>query len=149
LVAVGVGDDALPVLLAAATDARISRTVTAGYDLSFLSQMIEAPKMPREQLLKVWNSSLMRQGKLDDGVNHADAGSVIPGVLNVLDVSDLAELRIGQPLLVCGARNLRHPGSAAQRRAWKANLSEKSRSWFRPDEPLTPELLLSWLGQTR
>lgn len=149
LVAVGIGDDALPVLLAAATDRRISRTVTAGYDLSFMSQMIGAPKIPREQLLKVWNSSVMRQGMLDDGENQADAGSVIPGVLNVLDLPDLADLRAGQPLLVCGARNLQHPGSAEHRTAWQAKLSERNRSWFRPDEPLTPELLLSWLGQTR
>ena len=37
LVAVGIGDDALPVLLAAATDMRISGAVSAGYDLSYLS----------------------------------------------------------------------------------------------------------------
>ena len=149
LVAIGIGDDALPVLLAAATDGRISRMVATGYDLSFMSQMIGAPKTSREQLLKIWNSSVMRQGKLDDGQNQADTGSVIPGVLNVLDLPDLAVLRAGQPLLICGARNLQHPGSAEHRKAWKAKLLGKDRSWFRPDEPLTPELLLSWLAQAR
>jgi pimeloyl-ACP methyl ester carboxylesterase len=149
LVAVGIGDDALPVLLASTADNRISRVVSAGYDLSFASQMIEARKTSREQLLKTWNSSAMSQGKLDDGDNYADAGSVIPGVRNVLDLPDLAELRAERPLLVCGARNLHQTGAKEYRRAWQKKLSEKTLSWFRPDEPLTPELLLSWLRQAR
>jgi pimeloyl-ACP methyl ester carboxylesterase len=149
LVAIGIGDDALPVLLTAATDDRITRAVSAGYDLSFTSQMIGAPKTSREQLLRTWNSSLMSHGKLDDGENHADAGSVIPGVLSVLDLPDLAGLRGERPLLVCGARNLRHSGSKNYRLAWQGKLSERNRRWFRPDDALTPELLLSWLGEAR
>lgn len=149
LVVVGIGDDALPVLLAAATDTRLSRIVTAGYDLSFTTQMIGAPKFSRDQLLKVWNSSVMRQGTVNDGQSHADIGSVIPGILNVLDLPDLADLRPRQPRLVCGARNLKHSAAARYRDVWKAKLSKATRSWFRPDEPLTPELLLSWLDQTR
>ena len=149
LVAVGVGDDALPVLLASTVDGRISRAVSVGYDLSYSSQMIGARKASREQLLKTWNSSVMSQGILDDGENHADAGSVLPGVLNVLDLPDFADLRTERPLLVCGARNLQQPGSAEYRRAWQSKLSQNTRSWFRPDEPLTAELLLSWLKQAR
>jgi dienelactone hydrolase len=149
LVAVGINDDALPVLLAATADPRISRAVTAVYDLSFTSQMIAGRKTSREQLLKTWNSSVMGQGKLDDGENHADAGSVIPGVLKILDLPDLAELHGDRPLLVCGARNLQQAGSAEHRRAWEKKMSGTTRSWFRPDEPLTSELLLSWLSKTR
>jgi hypothetical protein len=149
LVAIGIGDDALPVLLASTADPRFRRVVSAGYDLSFTSQMIGARKTSREQLLKTWNSSVMSQGKLDDGENHADAGSVIPGVLNVLDLADLPELRADRALLICGARNLQQPGIVEHRRAWQTKLSDKSGSWFRPDEPLTAELLLSWLKQTR
>jgi hypothetical protein len=52
-------------------------------------------------------------------------------------------------MLVGGARNLKHPAAGKFRSAWQAKLSNVSRSWFRPDEPLTPELLLSWLGQDR
>jgi hypothetical protein len=149
LVAIGIGDDALPVLLASTADPRFRRVVSAGYDLSFTSQMIGARKTSREQLLKTWNSSVMSQGKLDDGENHAGAGSVIPGVLNVLDLADLPELRADRALLICGARNLQQPGIVEHRRAWQTKLSDKSGSWFRPDEPLTAELLLSWLKQTR
>jgi dienelactone hydrolase len=149
LVAIGIGDDALPVLLAAAADERIRRAVSAGYYVSFASQMISAPKTSRAELLRTWNSSVMSHGKLDDGENQADAGSVIPGVLHVLDLPDLSELQGDRPLLVCAARNLRQPGSNEHRRAWQAKLQGKTRSWFRPDEPLTPELLLSWLRQTR
>ena len=119
LVAIGLGDDALPVLIASTADGRISRAVTAGYDLSFASQMIAGRKVSREQLLKTWNSGVMGHGMLDDGENHADAGSVIPGVLNVLDLPDLADVRTDRPLLVCGARNLKQPGSAEHRRAWQ------------------------------
>jgi hypothetical protein len=149
LVALGVGDDALPVLLASTADERITRAVSAGYDLSFASQMIGARSTSREQLLKTWNSSAMREGKLDDGENYADAGSVVPGVLNVFDLPGLADLRTDRPLLVCGARNLRHPGSSVARRAWQTTLPDQTRSWFRPDEPLTADLLLSWLKQAR
>jgi hypothetical protein len=89
------------------------------------------------------------QGKLDDGENHVDAGSVIPGVLNVPDLPALAGLRTERPLLVCGARNLQNGGSVEYRRQWQNNLRGKTRSWFRPDQPLTAGLLLSWLRQTR
>ena len=122
----------VPVLLAA-TDTRISRAVCAGYDLSFASQMIAAPKTSREQLLKTWNSSVMSYGQLDDGQSRADAGSVIPGVLTVLDLPDLASRPpTERPLLVCGARNLQHSRSMEHRRAWQKIFPEKSRSRFRP-----------------
>jgi hypothetical protein len=91
----------------------------------------------------------MNQGKLDDGQNQADAGSVIPGVLNVLDLPDLVDMQENRPMLVCAARNLKQPGTTEHRRAWQGKLSGQTRSWFRPDEALTPELLLAWLGQTR
>lgn len=149
LVAIGNGDDALPVLLAAATDRRINRAASCGYDLSFASQIIGGRKTSREQLLRTWNSSVMAHGKLDDGENQADAGSVIPGVLNVLDLADLGGMRGDHSLLVCGARNLNQAGSKEHRRAWQEKLSEHNRRWFRPDDALTPELLLSWLGQSR
>jgi len=142
LVAVGVGDVALPVLLASTADTRISRAVSAGYDLSFASQMIAGRNTSREQLLKTWNSGVMANGKLDDGEHQADAGSVIPGVLNVFDLPEFAGMRSDRPLLVCGARNMRSP---EQQRAWETEMSRDTRSWFRPDEPFTAELLLSWL----
>lgn len=91
----------------------------------------------------------MSQGKLDDGENHADAGSVISGVLNALDLPNSAEPSEDRPLLVGAARNLKQPGASEHRRAWQTKLSKKTGSWFRPDEPFTPELLVSWLNQTR
>ena len=129
LVAVGIGDDALPVLLASTADGRISRAVSAGYDLSFASQMIGARKTSREQLLKTWNSSAMSQGKLDDGENHADAGSVIPGVLNVLDLPDLGGLTHG-------------PASAGLRRAESATGGLDGTSSCMADEAFGQDALL-------
>jgi dienelactone hydrolase len=149
LVLVGAGDDALPALLAAASDERIRWVASAGYDLSFASQMIAGPNTTREQLLKTWNSSVMNNGRLDDGENHADAGSVIPGVLRVMDLPDFAGLLRDRRLLVCGARNLKHPRSADHRRRWQAASSQGNLSWFRPEEPLTAELLLDWLRRMR
>jgi hypothetical protein len=70
-------------------------------------------------------------------------------VLNVFDLPDVAGLLTDRPVLVCGARNLQHGGSTEHRRAWQKSLPEKSRSWFRPEDPLTAELLLSWLKQNR
>lgn len=149
LAAIGIGDDALPVLLAAVTDRRIRGAVSAGYDLSFRSQVIGGRKTSREELLKTWNSSVMAHGKLEDGENEADTGAVIPGVLKMLDLADFAEMRGDRSLLVCAARNRQQAGSKEARRVWQEKLSENNRRWFRPDEALTPELLMSWLAQPR
>jgi hypothetical protein len=149
LVLVGVGDDALPALLAAASDARIKRVACAGYDLSFSSQMIAGPETSREQLLKTWNSGVMNNGRVDDGRNRADTGSVIPGVLREMDLPDFSDLLRDRRLLFSGARNLKHPSSPEYRRRWQAGSSPDNRNWFRPDTPLTAELLLEWLTQAR
>jgi len=85
----------------------------------------------------------MSQGILDD------AGWVLPDVLNVLDLPDLTALGTDRPPLVCVLPNLHQACSTQYRRAWQSKLSEKRRPWFRPDEPLTSALLLSWLKQAR
>ena len=106
--------------------------------------MIAAPKTSREQLLKTWNSSVMSYGQLDDGQSRADAGSVIPGVLTVFGSAGPGFACERATLLVCGARNLQHSRSMEHRRAWQKIFPEKSRSRFRPDEPLSMVLLSGW-----
>jgi hypothetical protein len=144
--AVGLGDDALPVLLAAAVDRRFSRIACAGFDLSFSTQMIPERGDSPADVLRLWNSSVMNNGRLNDGRSDADSGSVIPGVIKMMDLADLPDLLRDRSLLFAAARNI-GSGSAEHRRAWQRNLAGSSRRWFVPDHPFTAELVLEWLKQ--
>lgn len=141
--AVGIGDDALPVLLAATADPRIAHVACAGYDLSFTSQMIPAPGKTPKDILRIWNSGVMNNGRLNDGERDADAGSVVPGILRVMDLADFAAPLAGRRVLFAGARNA--GGASEYRRAWERNSSEENRRWFLPERQFSEELLLDWL----
>jgi hypothetical protein len=146
LTAVGIGDDALPVLLAASVDRRIARIACGGYDLSFSSQMIPAPGQKPQDYLKIWNSSVMNNGRLNDGKSDADAGSVIPGILRILDLPDFAEILRDRLLLYAAARNTNAESSAVEA-LWQRNSTEANRKWFLPTRQFTPDLLIEWLRQ--
>jgi hypothetical protein len=144
ITAVGLGDDALPVMLAASVDRRIARVACAGFDLGFRSEMIEAAgKTPRE-VLRIWNSSVMNYGRLNDGASEADCGSVVPGILRVMDVPDFAALLGDRRLLFAAARNA-GPAAARSRAEWERLSSAANLPWFVPGRRFGADLLLEWL----
>jgi cephalosporin-C deacetylase-like acetyl esterase len=151
LVVVGIGDEALTALLAAADDPRIKAIACAGYYNSFLSQMVAAKVASRAELVRVWNSSAMLWGRLDAGDFRADLGSVIPSVLLTADVPEIASLVFPRKLLYCQVRDNAHVESRQYQTRFKqvlANMSPDGHDWvwYYPDKPLDTELLLKWLA---
>jgi hypothetical protein len=126
----GVGDDALPALLAAAADARIANIVMAKYVSSFLAQM-KAGK-PRD-LPKAWNDPQLR-GRIDTGDYEIDFGSVIPGALRYGDVPQIAMRLAPRRALFCEARD--KPGEFPT----APHITSLA------GEPLTADLVLRWLA---
>jgi cephalosporin-C deacetylase-like acetyl esterase len=145
LAVVGLGDEALPVLLAAAADQRIRRVAAAGYVTSFLSQIVQTPPAPRETLIREWNSSAMRTGRLDAGPYDVDLGSVIPSVLRHADLPDFVSLIAPRKVLFCQVRDREAAGADSFRRRFLRVAGPAVR--FAPDRPLDAELLLEWLGE--
>jgi hypothetical protein len=127
---IGVGDDALPALLAAAGDTRIANLVMAKYFSSFTAQM-KAGK-PRE-LPKEWNHPQLR-GRIDTGAYETDFGSAIPAVLRYGDLSQIAALLAPRRVLFCEARNK------------SGEFPSAPHITAAPEEQLTAGLVLRWLG---
>ncbi len=153
LVMVGIGDETLPVLLAAAADNRIRRVACGDYFSSFASQMTAAPASSREELLRIWNASAMDWGVLDNGTFRVDLGSVIPSVLLTADIPEIASLIAPRRLLYCQIRDRGSEAAVFRTRFAKvvsASASEET-NWFshQPDKQLGPELLLQWLAAER
>jgi cephalosporin-C deacetylase-like acetyl esterase len=151
LVVVGIGEEALTALLAAADDPRIKAVVCAGYYNSFLSQMVAAKVNSRAELVHVWNSSAMLWGRLDAGVFKADLGSVIPSVLLTADLPEIASLVFPRKLLYCQARDSQQPESGPYQTRFKQVLASTSSNgrdwaWYYPDRTLDTKLLLEWLA---
>ncbi|MCI0625261.1 MAG: hypothetical protein L0387_27060 [Acidobacteria bacterium] len=100
LTVVGIGDDALPVLLAAATDARMRRVVVAGYFHSFVSQMRARTPRPKSEMPPSWNDPQLN-GRVNSGDYEVDFGSVIPFALETADVPEIAALIAPRRVLFC------------------------------------------------
>jgi hypothetical protein len=153
LVVVGLGDEALPALLAAATDPRIKRVVCAGYVSSFVSQMIPASLPSRDQLVKGWNRSAMRWGRLKGSSYEVDLGSVIPSVLKMVDIPELVSMVAPRKVLSCQARDNGTADAPAHRSRFVRVTSSTSgqAGWvsYRPDKPFNAQLLLGWLGEKK
>lgn len=151
LALVGFGDDALPALLAAADDSRIKRVVCAGYLNSFVSQITAAKvSSSREELRRVWNSSAMDSGRLDNGAFKVDLGSVIPLVLLSADIPDIASLVAPRKLLYCQVRDDGLPDASVgqtrfQNVVAKVKAGDRDWAWYEPDRFLDTNLLLQWL----
>ena len=153
IVVVGLGGDALPALLAAADDPRVRGVACAGLVNSFVAQISAATAGSRLEALRKWNSSAMTWGRLDNGLFQVDLGSVIPSVLLVADIPDIASLVAPRRLLYCGVPDNRGTGAELRRsrfeRVLKAVEPQDGR-WarYRPDQELDASLLLDWLQQT-
>ncbi len=146
LTVVGLGDEALPVLLAAAADERIGRVVVAGYFHSFVSQMgARKPKSNRE-MSESWNDPQVT-GRVDTRDYQIDFGSVIPYALENADVPDLAALIAPRRLLFCQARDIRAPGIETLTARFRQVSEAAAKDWltYDPERPLDAGLLLDWL----
>jgi pimeloyl-ACP methyl ester carboxylesterase len=150
VVVVGVGGDALPALLAAANDPRIRGVACARFVSSFVSNMSAAVAGSRAELIREWNSSAMRFGRIQNGSFTVDLGAVIPSILLTADIPDLASLLAPRKLLYCEALDNSAPDAAAGRsrfeRIVKAVDVNGSRwATYLPEKELSASLLLEWL----
>jgi cephalosporin-C deacetylase-like acetyl esterase len=151
LTVIGMGDEALTVLLAAADDPRIKAVACAGFYNSFLSQMVAAKVSSRAELVRVWNSSAMTWGQLDAADFKADLGSVIPSVLLTADLPEIASLVFPRKLLYCQIRDGKRLESREYQTRFKQVLASISPdgsdwAWYYPDRMLDTDLLLAWLA---
>jgi cephalosporin-C deacetylase-like acetyl esterase len=149
LTVVARGDDALPVLLAAAADERIRRVVAAGYFHSFVSQMVAGQVDSQQDLVNQWNQMAMRHGRIQGDRYTVDLGAVIPSSLRHGDIPDIVSLLGARKVLFCDAKDGDAPDLAAMRerfvRVNGASITDRSLT-YEPAGPLTTERLLGWLG---
>ena len=142
---VGLEDDALPVLLAAAADDRIGQAAMAGYFHSFVSQARAARPYPdRAELRRHWNYAI-GNGRLDTGDYEVDLGAVIPASLETADIPDIAALVAPRKLLFAQARDARAPGIGELvsrfRRVTGAAVT------YEPERTLDGTMLAAWLAR--
>jgi cephalosporin-C deacetylase-like acetyl esterase len=148
LVAAGLGQDALPVMLAAAADARIHRIAVARYFHSFISQMrtIAAPK--GADLSHGWNDAQLN-GRLNTGDYEVDLGSVIPSALERADIPDLLALIAPRKVLFSEALDGHAPELLMSR--FRRVLASAAGGWMRydPDRALDGDYLAGWVRGQR
>jgi len=144
LALVGLGDDALPALLAAAADMRIRRVAVGGYLHSFVSQMkaVVWRDMPH-----LWNG-VERMGLIKSEEYEIDLGSVIPAALETADVPDVIARIAPRPVLFSQARDNEDRGGEALRARFKGIISQPGVR-YEPGKVLDRELLTGWLGVGR
>ena len=143
---VGLGDDALPALLAASVDERIERVAIAGYIHSLVSQIRARTPSPNNEMSESWNDPQVT-GRLNAGDHEVDFGSVIPGALAIADLPDIAALIAPRKLLFCQARDNRAPGIEMAASRFKRVAESVGKSWFRyqPARVIDANLLLEWM----
>ncbi len=145
LAVVGLGDDALPALLAAAADTRIRHVALAGYVHSFVSQMKATAwrDMPHS-----WNSA-QRTGQLKSDDDEIDLGSVIPRAFETADIADLVSLIFPKGVLFCQARDLRDRGLEPLQSRFRRVIGAAGEGWMRydPASALDASILVKWLRE--
>lgn len=141
---VGIGDDALPAVLAAAVETRIRRVAVAGYFHSFVSQM---KPMAWHNVPYLWNSA-MRMGRVKGETYDVDLGSVIPSVFDVADLPDVISLIAPRKLLFCQARdNADNDADVLRSRFKRAMVKDAVR--YEPGRSLDARLLMEWMREER
>jgi hypothetical protein len=146
LTIVGLGDEALPALLAAADDERIKRLACVDFYSSFLSQMISASLTSREELVRRWNANANGFGRIQGDSFRIDLGSVIPNVLHHADIPELISLVAPRPVLFCQTRD-RDPEHQDRFRKVTGKMPP---GWldYSPGEVFSAQLLVDWIGST-
>lgn len=147
---VGLGDDGLPALLAAAADTRFRAVAIAGYFHSFISQMKARLPAPGQGMGSGWNDPQI-SGRVDDGTGPVDFGCVIPGALQTADVPDIAALISPRRLLFCQAREQFFPPEMAALESRFRGVVDRSGGSisYAPGRPLTGGGLLAWLKSVK
>jgi hypothetical protein len=151
LTVVGIGDETLAVLLAAAADQRIRQVVVTEYFTSFAAQICARQVSSRAELIRVWNSSAMQWGRLDAAQYRLDLGDVIPDILNTADLPELAALIGPRRLLYARIRDGDTEGAFGRTKRFQKVLEEAipgNPDWatFYPDTRLDIDLLLKFIG---
>jgi cephalosporin-C deacetylase-like acetyl esterase len=141
---VGIGDDALPALLAAAVETRIGHVAVAGYFHSFVSQM---KPMAWHNVPYLWNSA-MRMGRVKSESYDVDLGSVIPSALEVADLPDFISLIAPRKLLFCQARDNADNGADVLRSRFRHAIA-KDAVRYEPGRALDARLLIKWMREER
>ncbi len=146
LAVVGLGDGALPALLAAAEDTRIKRLACADFYNSFVSQIIPAALETRQDLVREWNMNATRWGRIQGESYRIDLGSVIPSVLDWADIPELVSLVAPRKVLYCQTRDRdsRHE-TRFQQVTSKVDRHQDGWLLYEPRESLSAELLIGWL----
>ncbi len=145
LAVVGLGDDALPALLAGAADARIRSVAVAGYFHSFVSQM-RAMASQGKDMRNAWNDAQLT-GRLNTPDYEVDFGSVIPHVLSVMDVPDILVVIAPRQVLFCQAPDAKSPGAEALAVRFRQVVGAAGGDWiqYAPDRSLDGRFLREWL----
>jgi cephalosporin-C deacetylase-like acetyl esterase len=143
---VGVGDDAVPAVIATVTDSRIRRVALVRYFHSFVSQMRAKIPPPKQEMADAWNDAQLR-GRLNTGDFEVDLGSVVPSILDIADLPDIAALVAPRPLLFCQALDNRAPDADVLVSRFHRVVESTSggRVTYEPSRPLDARLLLNWL----
>jgi cephalosporin-C deacetylase-like acetyl esterase len=145
LAVVGLGDDALSAILAAAADPRIQSVAVASYFHSFISQM-RPMEWHGNDLGESWNDAQLK-GVLKTPEYDIDLGSVIPSALLTLDVPDLVAMVAPRKVLFCHARDAGLPGTESLVARFRHVTEAVSGDWisYAPTQLLDGETLRSWL----
>jgi cephalosporin-C deacetylase-like acetyl esterase len=148
--AVGLGADALPVLLAAAADSRISLVAVAGFPESFVFQMRAKAPDPGSQVNQAWNDAQLN-GRVNSGGYSVDFGSVIPKVLLTADVPDLVALLAPRKVLFYQTTDARLPGAEALVSRFDRVTGIPGKGWltYAPARSLDGAGLVEWLAGDR
>jgi dienelactone hydrolase len=144
LAVVGLGDDALPALLAAASDERFKQLACVDFYSSFVSQMIPADLPTWEELFREWNVNANRLGRIQGKDFRIDLGSVIPSVLEHADIPELVSLVSPRKVLYCQTRDKQ---TVHQTRFSKVT-GQLPQGWlnYEPKSVFSAARLLSWLA---
>ena len=145
LAVVGLGDDALPAVLAAAADTRIRSVAVAGYFHSFVSQMWAMTPQGKD-LRNAWNDAQLT-GRLNTPDYEVDLGSVIPHALSIMDVPDILALVAPRKVLFCQVRDAKSQGAEALGARFREVVGAAGGNWIRyaPDRSLDGQFLREWL----
>lgn len=143
---VALGDDALPALLATATDPRIHQLVVAGYLHSFLSQMRARTPPPLAKMGEAWNDPQLR-GRVNTRDYEVDFGSVIPSALDHTDVPGITALIAPRRVLFCQTKDNQAPDAEALASRFQRMVESAGKNWLRyvPNHALDSKLLVEWL----
>jgi hypothetical protein len=145
---VGIGADALPAVLSAVADSRISQVAAAGFLHSFISQMRAKTPDPATRVNTSWNDAQLN-GRVNIAGDSVDFGSVIPGALATADVPDMVALLAPRRVLFCQAGDIQIPDAASLVARFERVITSAGQGsiTYAPRRSLDGALLLQWMGK--